>query len=229
MPCYLGQQAGQVESVAQAVVQYRLFIEMFSLGAGRIVSRYPKKWTKLVWDAFEADFGKTASPVDRSRMGKLLKQMTKPVVKRPGCIWAAACDWLTNAESEHIRKPFHAILARNNPRHNTSVLCESEVLEDTAKGWKTPGTVTVPRNAAEMANCVAPMLRCATKILFVDPNFRANRERFRKPLAAFLQSVDTQTSRITIKLHTEDRDDTPSWEEFRGECQDRLPSVIPGA
>lgn len=209
------------------LLKYRLFVEMFGLEAGRVVSRYPKKWTKLVWDAFEADFGKTASPVDRSRMGKLLKQITKPVAKRPGCIWDATHDWLINAESEHIRKPFHAILARNNPRGNTGVLRESEVLEDTAKGWDAPGTATVPRNAEEMASRVAPMLRCATKILFVDPNFRANRERFRKPLAAFLQRVDTQTSGITIELHTEDRDDTPSWEEFRRECKDKLPSIIP--
>lgn len=209
------------------LLKYRFFLEMFGFGSGRVVSRYPKKWTKLVWDAFETDFGKTASPVDRSRMGKLLKQITKPVVKRPGCLWDATHDWLTNSESEHTRKPFHVILARNNPRHHISVVRESEVLEDTSESWDAPSTVTVPRNAEEMANCVAPMLRCATKILFVDPNFRANRERFRNPLAAFLQHVDTQTSKTTIELHTEDRNDTLSWTEFRKECEDKLPSVIP--
>ena len=210
------------------LLKYRLFVEMFGLGAGRVVSRYPKKWTKLVWDAFEADFGKTASPVDRSRMGKLLKQITKPVAKRPGRIWEATHDWLTNAENEHTRKPFHAILARNNPRGNTGVLRESEVLEGTAKGWDAPGTATVPRNAEEMAKSVAPMLRCATKILFVDPYFRANEERFRKPLTAFLQNADTQGLQRAVELHTSaSYRNAPSWDFFRQECEEKLPPVIP--
>ena len=180
------------------LLKFRLFIEMFGFGSGRVVSRYPKKWTKQVWDAFEADFGKTASPVDRSRMGKLLKQIAKPVVKRPSCIWDAACDWLTNAEIEHTRKPFHAILARNNPRHHTSVVRESAVLEDTDERWDALITVTVPRNAQEMANCVAPMLRCATRILFVDPNFDSYQERYKQPLSEFLRYVDRRRGAITI-------------------------------
>ena len=207
--------------------KFHLFSGKFGFGKGRVVSRYPKKWTKRVWDAFKDDFGKTASPVDRKRMEKLLKQIANPVVRRPGCIWEAAREWLPNAESEHTyHKPFHAILARNNPCNNVNVMRESEFLEHT-EGDRDFPKGSVPRNAEEMANRVAPMLRCATKILFVDPNFRANRERFRKPLATFLRSVDTQTSGLTIELHTEDRDDTPSWTEFRKECEDKLPSIIP--
>lgn len=210
-----------------SLYKFHLFGGKFGFGAGRVVSRYPKKWPKRVWDAFEADFGKTASPVDRNRMGKLLKQITKPVVRRPDCIWDAARDWLANAESEHARKPFYAVLARNNPRSNVNVMRESEFLEHTEGDQDSPKDMPVSRNAEEVASCVAPMLRCATKIRLVDPNFRANRERFREPLAAFLKSIDTRTSGIAIELHTEDRDDTPSWAEFRKECEDKLPSIIP--
>ena len=211
-------------------MNFRFFVKQFGFGEARVISLYPKspkRWNKQVWEAFEADFGETASPTDRTRMKTLLKKIMNPVVKRPDCIWDADRCWLANAESEHARKRFHAILARNNPYNNTNIMRVDDVLEDTAEGWDTPGTVVVPRDAEEMTNCVAPMLRCATKVLFVDPNFRANRESFRKPLAAFLQSVDTQTSEITIELHTEDRDDTPSWTEFQKECKDKLPSIIP--
>lgn len=211
-------------------MKFRFFIDQFGFGEARVVSLYPKspkRWNELVWEAFNRDFREAASTVDVTRMKNLLKKIMKPVAKRPGRIWDATHDWLTNAENEHTRKPFDVILARNNPSNNAGVMRESEVLEDTAKGWDAPGMMDVPRNAEEMASLVAPMLRCATKILFVDPNFRANRERFRKPLAAFLQSVDTQTAGSTIELHTEDRDDTPSWEEFRKECKKELPSIIP--
>ena len=30
-----------------------------------------------------------------------------------------------------------------------------------------------------------------------------------------------------IELHTADRDNAPSWEEFRKECENKLPSIIP--
>ena len=165
-------------------MKFRFFIDQFGFGEARVVSLYPKspkRWNELVWEAFNRDFRETASTADVTRMKNLLKKIMKPVAKRPGRIWDATHDWLTNAENEHIRKPFHAILARNNPRNNAGVMHESEVLDDTAKGWDTPGTMRpFQRNAAEMANCVTPMLRCATKILFVDPYFRANRREIQK-------------------------------------------------
>ena len=211
----------------------RFFLDKFGSDTGRIVSRYPNKtkWAKLVREAFEATFSGTPSEKEkaRGRIEELRKRfMTPPVVKRPECIWDDAHDWLTNAESEHTRKPFHAILARHNPRVRANVIREADILDDSAVDeWGAPVTMTVPRNAEEMANCVAPMLRCATKILFVDPHFRATEERFRKPLAAFLRIVDARASEITLELHTADRADKPSWTEFRRECEDKLPPVLP--
>ena len=211
-------------------MNFRFFVKQFGFGEARIISLYPKgpkRWNKLVWEAFEADFGGTASPVDRTRMNNLLKKIMKPVVRRPNRRWDATCDWLANAEKEHECEPFHTILARNNPRQNANVVLEDDVLDERAECWDAPGTMTVSRTAEEMAKCVAPMLRCATEILLIDPYFRANEERFRKPLAAFLQGVDTRASNVTAELHTADRDKAPSWEEFRKECKDKLPSIIP--
>ena len=208
-------------------LKFRFFVEQFGFGTGRIVSRYPKKWRKLVWDTFNTTSGNTASPVARARMTKLLKQLAKPEVKRLERVWDEAQDWLINAESEYERRPFHAILARDNPRAYANVIREADILSDTAADWDAPHTRVVKRTAEEMAACVAPMLRCATKILFVDPHFRATEERFRKPLSAFLRVVDARASEITLELHTADRDNAPSWEEFQKECKGKLPSIIP--
>lgn len=208
-------------------LKFRFFVEQFGFGTGRVVSRYPKKWRNLVWDAFNTTSGNTASPVARTRMTKLLKQLTKPEVKRLERVWDEARDWLANAEMEHERRPFHAILAHDNPRAYANVMREADILDDTAADWDAPHTRVVERTAEEMATCVAPMVRCATKILFVDPHFRATEERFRKPLSAFLRIVDARASEITLELHTADRADKPSWTEFRRECEDKLPPVLP--
>lgn len=204
----------------------RFFIEQFGFGAGRVVARYPKKWRKFVWEAFKATSNGT-SQRDKERIQELLVRLMEPGVKRREMMWDDTHDWLTNAEGEHARRPFHAILARENPRKNVYVMREADILADTATDWDAPHTRVVERTAEEMAACVAPMLRCATKILFIDPHFRATEERFRKPLSAFLRVVDARASDTTFELHTADRADKPSWTEFQRECEDKLPPVLP--
>ena len=208
-------------------LEFRFFVEQFGFRTGRVVSRYPKKWKKLVWDAFNTTSGNTASPVARTRMTTLLKRLTEPGVKRLERVWDEDRDWLVNAEIGHERRPFHAILARDNPRAYANVIREADILADTVADWDVPHTRVVKRTAEEMAACVAPMLCCATKILFVDPHFRATEERFRKPLSAFLRVVEARASEITLELHTADRADKPSWTEFQKECDDKLPPVLP--
>ena len=206
----------------------RFFIDKFGFDTGRVVARYPKNWKRQVWEAFDQTFEGSSGEKEkaRGRIEELIKQFTIPMTKRSGTPDDSP-HWLVNAEKEHERKPFHAILAHDNPRQNANVMLENDILDRKTERWDAPGTMTIPRTAEEIANCVAPMLRCATKVLFIDPYFRANEERFRKPLAAFLRIVDTRTSKITIEIHTADRDTAPSWEVFQKECQDKLPAVIP--
>ena len=198
---------------------------------GRVVSRYPEHWEDLVWEAFKATFGDTATHNDRRRLGSILDQLRERIVRRPDGIWDGEKDWLINAETEHRDRPFHAILARKNPHQNTDMMCEGDVWQDKAKRWDAPSTIIVKRYANTMAACVAPMLRCATRVLFVDPYFRANTEnnegRFRRPLAEFLRTIGTRASQITIELHTAAYDKEWSWEDFRKECEDHLPDIIP--
>lgn len=207
--------------------KFRFFIDQFGCGAGRVVGMYPSKtnWRKLVWAALDADFSPTDK--DRTRMVEIVKKLIASKVQRVGSEWNGTLDWLTNAESEHLRKPFHAILARENPRNNETVLLEADILERKAAGWDAPQSTVVQRSAESMAECVAPMLRCATRVLFVDPYFRANKRRFREPLAAFLRQASPQA---TTEIHASaSYEDAPSGEHFRNESERDLQrhSVIP--
>ena len=177
----------------------RFFIEQFGFGTGRVVSRYPKKWKTLVWDAFLA--AAAAGEIERKRIEELLVRLTTPEVRRLGWLWDESQDWLTNAESEHARKPFFAILARDNPRTNAAVICADDVIAGTPPAWPAPNCVVVTRIAGSMADCILQMLRCAKKILFVDPHFRAIRPEFNRPLTAFLKIVADSGMRATVELH----------------------------
>ena len=206
----------------------RFFIEKFGYGTGRVVSRYPKKWPRLVWNAFQATFKATAGEMGRKRVEELLAQLTTPDIRRPDCIWTDTRDWLENAEEENTRRPFHAILALDNPRDRAEVMLSDDVLTGTPEAWNAPNSIVLDRTAASLADGVAPMLRCATRIFFIDPHFRASQSKFRNPLAAFLQVVRTDASQVALELHTGHvTENAPDWNTFRRECEQRLPGIIP--
>lgn len=204
-------------------VTFRFFVEMFGFGRGRVVSRYPKKWRTLVWEAF----GANDSEIERKRIETLLTQLLTPEVRRPDHVWNAGQDWLANAEIEYARRPFHAILARANPRARAEVLLADDVLAGTPAAWNAAQSLVVVRTAAAMAQCVTPMLRSATRVLFIDPHFRASRLRCRNPLAAWLQVIPQGA---TVELHTGNAtDNAPNWTYFKSECENSLPAIlVPG-
>ena len=206
----------------------RFFVEHFGFGTGRVVSRYPKKWRKLVWEAFQAVFGAAAGEIERKRVEELLARLTAAEVRRPGCVWDDACAWLENAERENERRPFHAILSRGNPRGQPNVVRADDILTGTPEIWLAPGSIVVERTAASMANCVASMVRAATQILLVDPHFRASRPRYRNSLGDYLGLVRIGVPQVTVELHAGHvADDAPDWDTFRRECERHLPSLVP--
>ena len=219
-------------------IRGRFFIDNFGSDTGRVVSCYPKKWKKHVWAAFDKAFPQTLTEEElakketaRGRIEELIKQFkTPPVIQRPGDNWLPDRDWLANAEREHERKPFHTILAHSNPRQNSSVMLENDILDGKAERWAAPGGMIVLRNAAEMAKSVAPMLRCATRILFVDPYFDAGKPRFRNPLATFITTAGVRSGRnvseqITFELHVSQA--SYDSQDFIDGCKSNLPSILP--
>ena len=164
---------------------FRYFIDSFGFDRGRIVSRYPKSWQRRVWNAFEStdDFG-------RKRLDELLRHLSERMVQRHNTHWEPdRTIWLENAEGEHERRPFHAILARTNPRGEADVMTPNQISEGQTQLWTVRRGCPVPRKAVDMANAVAPLLRCSSTVIFVDPHFGPERPRYRRPFEAFLDRM----------------------------------------
>ena len=221
-------------------LHYYHFIKNFGFdpddghATGRVVAPYPSNWKKRVWDAFHANSGSFAeSFVKKNRISVLLEQLGRIHARRSGdiYIWNNQCTWLKNAEEEDERHPFHAILACNTS-DNPQIVCGEDVLPmmdpwmDPPPLWNVPREIPVQRTAASMATHLKPMLRCATRILFIDPHFRPSEERFRNPLEQFLEIICDGTRDVTLEYHTMHNDKKPAWNFFLDECQKYLPGLI---
>lgn len=167
---------------------YRFFIRAFGLEQGRHVSRYPKKWAKKVWDAFD---GK--SQKDKKRLEELLVQFKKTMIKRKDYVWdESKPTWLENALSEDKRYPFYAIFARSNPNNIDQIICEEDVDAPVCHKWDVPQGITTLRTPQEMAGSIEMMLSLCRWVKFIDPYLSIPNKRQRDALFEYFQVLGSQ-------------------------------------
>ena len=204
----------------------RYFADKFGLGSPRIVSRYPKRWKKLVWNAWEQlPTGKTE--IDHARMTELIEQLSEAMVKRTNTIAPTGKSWLNDTTEEHRRVPFHAILARRGPIGHPATLAADNIDERTPL-WTAPRGVTIPRKAVAIADAVGSMLRIAMDVTFVDPYFAPHHQRFRNVLEACLKACFRERAGGPPRIRILSSDKNGAAQAFFGSgCRRHLPRVIP--
>ena len=204
----------------------RYFKESFGVGQGRLVSRYPKRWKKLVWNASVG-----AGEFERKRLEVLLDHLSEQMLRRKNHNWDSdSGGWIENAEQEHQRCPFHAIFARTNPKNQPQVLTESDLDLGEPKLWAVRDMLVVVRKAKEMADAVAPLLRSCTEAIFIDPYFCPQTTRYRRSFEAFLERmVRDRPGGIPkrIEVHTAAADDHGKEKWYREVCKGKLHRSIP--
>jgi hypothetical protein len=181
---------------------YRFFIREFGLERGRLVSHYPKTWMRRVWDMFAG-----GSEMDRKRLEELLARLKDVMVKRNECHWDdSKGGWVENALEEHIRYPFRAILARNNPQNLPQIICEDDLATSPCQNWDNPHGIVVNRKAPEMAAAIEMMLSRCQWVKFIDPHISPGRSYYRVSLRAFLDILARERPvgpPEGIEIHTE--------------------------
>lgn len=177
---------------------YRFFKREFEFGRGRLVSRYPKKWIKKVWE-----HAKPKSDIEQKRLEILLKGLGEIMVKRVNPQWdGSGSDWLKNALVEHKRFPFHAILAQENHR-GPQVITEDEVV-DQHELWDLPHDMPVKREANEMARAISGLLTYSKWIKFIDPYISKAKREYKRSISAFLKILAGQRPvgpPFSVELH----------------------------
>jgi hypothetical protein len=203
---------------------FRYFTEKFGVPQGRLISEYPKRWKKLVYQSLDC------GEIDRARIVEGLRRIDEKLTRRINPGWDNDLNWLCNAIAEHGRKPFRAIIALANPDGLAFILRGQDVNEAIAL-WHVDKTQMIPRRAADMAQAVAPLLLTSEMIRLIDPHFNPNREQYRSTLEGFLNASFTGRAfpapRV-IEVHlSADGEAKPTAAYFAARCQELLPRRIP--
>lgn len=198
---------------------FRYFTEKFGFSKGRLISRYPKHWKRLVYESLSG-----CGDIDRKRITERLVQIDSLLLKRSSQ-WNNAIDWLGNARIEHSRQPFHAIIARDNP-HSLAHVLEADSLTDENPLWQTQRCLIIPRTPQAISNCASILFRSSSIIKLIDPYFSPKESRYRESFEALFSSIPRQISptSIRVEIHTKSR-----WEstQFKALCESFLPAIIP--
>src|SRR5579872_5031649 len=95
-------------SVLNTWPRFQRFVGQFGVHHGRMISRYPSRWKKMVHESL-GDCG----DVERKRIVEGLSRIDDRLLPRFH-EWDGALTWAKNAAIEHGKRPFDAIIASVN-------------------------------------------------------------------------------------------------------------------
>lgn len=201
---------------------FRYFVEKFGVSQGRLISRYPKRWKKLVYESLAG-----CRDLERKRIEEGLASINDKLMAR-SADWDDQLGWLANALDEHAKRPFHAIIARANPGNQSFVLEADDLSEATTPLWRVKRCAIIARTAKEIAESVGPLVQISRHIALVDPHFAPDKIQYRRPLESILEATvkSPKVHPTTIEFHVADK-----WAKghFEAECRRYLPQVIPSS
>lgn len=174
----------------------RYLMEKFGFDRGRLISLFPKAWFRMAYDA-----SAHLKPIERKRVEDILARSRTSKTIRSGRPFSAELDWFDNAVIQQAVDPFHAIIAQENPQGFPFVLRADEV-DEVHPLMLSPRNWEVPRVGKDLAEAMAPLLRTAGTVLFVDKYFKFDDSKCKDTLheALLLLSANGQTS-LRCEIH----------------------------
>jgi len=181
------------------------FLSQIGPGQRRVACAFPSaSWRNLVMDAVRAKFPEpmySESQTARRNVDALLRHLHETGTRRNGRIGEGE-SWLIAAIREHGYFPFGGIVVRTSATREPYLVVADRVGEEDFPAW-TPPAPPVARRPGDLANALAPILRCAAQLRFVDPHFDAGVDAFLEPMRAYLLAAQNRRSvgELQIQIH----------------------------
>jgi hypothetical protein len=172
----------------------RFFLDSFGPWKGRFLAEYPRHWKRMVFE------GLSCPDVEKKRITERVTQLDKRVFSaRTNAPYDGARSWIDNAETEHRRNPFDAIIATvtSGVPH---VLDGSEV-DDRDELWRVDVGLLLKRDPNAFVHALRLLLGVSRRVVIIDPYFRADQDEKTRPLIAFCSAVPPTA---TVEVHFSD-------------------------
>lgn len=155
----------------------RYFLDAFGPWKRRFLAQYPRSWKLLVYQALNC------RDVEKKRIEERLARLDPRVFSaRLGAPYDVTIAWLDNAIAEHTRKPFHAIIAQEGAG---APVLDADSVDDAEPLWYVPPGQLLSREPSVIAEALQLLIEASTRMVIIDPYFRADQNDKTVPLVAF--------------------------------------------
>jgi len=173
----------------------RYWLSLMGLEKGRQISRYPKRWKKMVYESISHLPDKEKKYIEERLFnlpGNVLKRRIHEYDPNP------SIGWFKNAIIEDNIRPFHAIIANDNPTKVEKVLTAEETDETNNLMIANPST-SIQRDLKGITDWVIPLIEQSSLIVFVDPFFSPSNADYLCVLRRFIEIIIDTTPNGTNK------------------------------
>lgn len=202
--------------------EFRFIRDKFGFGTPRVMFELPafSKWKRAV---FEAAGRLSLTEQDMKRIEELFRLFSEHRCRRTDTEFDGLCSWLENAEHEHDRSPFGAIVASTNPRSHPAVLLYEQLGPGCAP-WACEVGLSTAREPKAIAHALAEMVMNCRQLHLIDPHFGPENARHRKVLEALLSSLAARPRfPDLICVHCEAKSERSFFEQAAVKIAPRLP------
>jgi hypothetical protein len=204
--------------------EFRFIRDKFGLGTPRVLLELPRfiDWKNNVYAAAsELDF----LDKDWKRLEEVFRIFTEHRCRRASTVHNDVLSWLENAEREHARQEFRAIIATENPRRHAAVVLGEDIGLRKASLWTCDAGVTAPRSPEGLATTLSAMLINCRELHLIDPHFGPENARHRRVLEALMDILAIHAlAPEGIRVHCSAKSDLSFFEQEAARMAARLPN-----
>lgn len=203
---------------------FKYVVDQCGFEHGRLISHFPSKWEKDACIACKMQGAKRTAVVEKLRSMKSKFISSNRVYDRK-------LSWLANATTQHKTKPFHAIIASENPLNNETILIDRNI-DPTTPQWNVPREKIVQRKSYDLACCARTLLNVSQDILLIDRNFKPELPRFIETFSYFVDfAFENNHQPKRLELHVEYKESkhevSPPLEIWEKRCKENLSLHLP--
>lgn len=204
----------------------------FGWEKGRLIAEFPKnKWIKIVTKLLN-DNPKKLTPEQKRKIDVEIERFSMHKNR-----FFVRSDYRSNALKEWVLNDvinyselFHAIVACDKPRNHDSLLMATDLAY--APLWNIESDDIVAFEPNNLCRCVEKLLMVSQRILFIDPLFKPDKERWILTLEKFISvATSKRTPILEYHLKIDDKEYIKPENErkanFEEECNKYIKKILP--